>query len=478
MIIFFVLIFLIFLRPLHVNTYVKKIEMRDFTTGSEAKHIFNFALPMLIGNVFMQLYQLVDSVIVGQYLGKEALAAVGASTPVVFLTIALIMGMGIGASIVISQYYGAKQYEKVRLTSDTMMIFLFGAGIVVTLFGTIFSRHVLQLMQLPEDIIPHATEYLRIYFGGSILLFGYNSAAAILRGVGDSKTPLYFLIISAVLNIGLDLLFIVTFSWGIAGAAWATVISQGVAFFLLVIYINRKKDHIVHIELLRPKFDKAIFKHCLQLGLPTGFQQTFVAIGMLALMSVVNGFGTDVIAGYTSAMRIDTLVALPAMNFAAALTSFVGQNMGAGNFDRIRRGLWATLKMTTITCLTLNLLIIVFGRYVMMLFTSDVAVIDYGRDCLIVLNSFYFLFSTMFVINGLLRGAGATIVPMFVTLLSLWLVRVPVATILSHHFGPEGIWWAIPIGWAVGLMGAMAYYWSGRWKRQSVVKNIDTNIDI
>lgn len=444
--------------------------MKDFTTGREGRLIFNFALPMLIGNVFMQLYQFADTVIVGQYLGKEALAAVGASTPVVFMTIALVIGIGIGASIVISQYFGAKQYDKVRTTCDTLFIFLMAAAVVVTVLGVIFSEHILRLMLLPEDIIPLATEYLRIYFSGVTLLFGYNAVAAILRGVGDSKTPLYFLIISAILNVGLDFLFIVGFNWGVGGAAWATIISQGIAFILSVIYINNKKDHVIRIELFKPKFDRKIFSQCMRLGLPTGFQQTFVAVGMLALMGIVNTFGTDVIAAYASVNRLDTFAALPTMNFAAALTSFVGQNVGAGNFDRIKRGLKSTLIMSTSVCLVINVSMILFAKPLMTIFTSDAAVIEIGSQCLVIMNSFYLLFTTMFTFNGLLRGAGAAVVPMLTTLLSLWIIRIPAAYILSNWFGVEGIWWAIPVGWFVGMCGAMGYYFSGKWKRRTVFK--------
>lgn len=442
--------------------------MRDFTVGNEGRLILNFAIPMLIGNVFMQLYQAADTVVVGRFIGKEALAAVGASTPVVFLTIALVIGIGIGASIVISQYFGAKQYDKVRTTCDTLFIFLFVAAVVITLFGVVFSEWILHLMMLPEDIIPLAKQYLQIYFGGIVLLFGYNAIAAIFRGVGDSKTPLYFLIISSVLNIGLDLLFVIRFGWGVAGVAWATVISQGVAFVLSLIYIN-SIDHVIRVNIFHLTFDRKIFVQCLKMGLPAGAQQVFVGVGMLALMGLVNTYGTDVIAAYSSYNRIETFVSLPVMNFAAALTSFVGQNIGIGNFDRIRRGLKATLIMSLTVCLIVNMVLVFFARPIMSLFTTDANVIEVGYRLLIITNSLYFTFSIMFTINGLLRGAGAAIVPMLTTLLSLWAIRIPAATVLSGAIGYEGIWWAMPIGWGTGMIGAVAYYFSGKWKKKRLV---------
>lgn len=253
----------------------------------------------------MQLYQIVDSAVVGRYLGKEALAAVGASTPVVFAVVAMVIGVGSGASVVISQYFGAKQYDKVRLTSDTLHIFLLGAGLIIALVGIFFSEAIFRLIALPEELIPLAASYLRIYLGGVFLLFGFNTVAAILRGVGDSKTPLYFLLISAVLNVGLDFLFILGFDWGVAGAAWATVIAQGLAYFASIWYINSGKS-IFHINLFHLKFDRKIFRQCINYGLPTGVQQSFVAFGMVALMGIVNGWGTDVIAGYSAASGLIT----------------------------------------------------------------------------------------------------------------------------------------------------------------------------
>ncbi|MDR0954657.1 MAG: MATE family efflux transporter [Rikenellaceae bacterium] len=442
--------------------------MKDFTTGNETRLILNFAIPMILGNVFMQLYQFVDSIIVGQYLGKEALAAVGASTPVIFMIISLIMGIGVGASVVVSQYFGAKEYEKVRATCDTIFVFLFVAGVAVTVLGTLFSRNILALMGLPDDVLPHATEYLRIYFLGSILLFGYNAVSAMLRGVGDSKTPLYFLIVASVLNVGLDLFFILVLDWGVAGAAWATIISQGMSFLLCVVYVNWKGE-VIRVRFSRKGFDWAIFRQCVRLGLPTGLQQMFVGAGNTAMMSIVSGFGTNVIAAYTAASRIDMFASLPIMNFSGALTSFVGQNISVGRFDRIKAGLRSTLLMSVACCVFINLSIIVFARPLIGIFTSDPAVIDYGRQTLIIMNSFYFIFAVMFTFNGALRGAGAAVVPMLTTLLSLWIIRVPAAAIFSRWFGEVGIWWAVPVGWFPGALCAIGYYLSGRWKNKSVV---------
>ena len=223
--------------------------MKDLTVGKEGKLILQFAMPMLFGNMFQQLYNVVDSIIIGNYIGKEALAAVGAAFPIIFLLIAMIIGLGSGFTIIISQYFGSKNIKQVKRTIDTTYVILFFASILVTLVGILFSRPLFRLTQLPEDVIPQASAYLDIYFLGTIFFFGFNGTAAILRGMGDSKTPLYFLILSTLTNIIFDLLFVVQFGWGIEGAAWATVLSQGGAFFTAIIYLN-KKHPIVNIKTL------------------------------------------------------------------------------------------------------------------------------------------------------------------------------------------------------------------------------------
>lgn len=441
--------------------------MKDFTHGPVGRQIFSFSLPIILGNLFMQLYLVIDSVIVGRFLGKEALAAVGASTPVVFAVIALVIGVGSGGAVVISQYFGARQYDKVRITSDTLHIFLLVSGIIIALLGYFFSDDIFRLIGLPAEVIPDATIFLSIYLGGIVLLFGFNAVSSILRAIGDSRTPFIFLIITAFLNIALDLLFVVVLGWGIASVAWATVISQGAAYFMAIAYINRQNE-VLRINLLRLKFNGRIFGQCIRYGVPTGVQQSLVAVGGLVLMTVIVPFGTNTLAGYTIAMRIDSLATIPAMNFAIALTSFAGQNIGAGREDRAKKGLAMTLLHSSITCMIITGFIVIFGHYILGMFTTDLDVIRIGTEYLVIVSSFYLVFSTMFAFNGMFRGAGAVIFPMVSTLFSLWLVRIPVAVWLSGNMGPRGIWWSIPIGWAVGLLMVLLYYKSGKWKNHSI----------
>tara|TARA_R110001583_G_scaffold33438_4_gene112941 strand:+ start:33764 stop:35098 length:1335 start_codon:yes stop_codon:yes gene_type:complete len=441
--------------------------MKDFTTGNVARHIFNFTLPMLLGNVFQQLYNIVDSIIVGKVLGKEALASVGASFPIIFTLIALLIGIGSGFSIVISQFYGAKDIDRVKRSIDTMYIFLFVTGFLISILGIYFSEDLFRLLQLPEELLPQATAYLNIYMAGMILFFGFNGTSSVLRGLGDSKTPLYFLILSSILNIILDLLFVMVFKWGIAGAAWATVISQGVAFITALLYLN-STHKIMKFSFAKLRFDKDLFYKSLKIGLPSGLQHTFVAVGMMALLGIVNTFGTDVIAAYTAAGRIDSLAMLPAMNFSQAVSAFVGQNLGANKIERVRQGFKATFIMSNIFCLAMTALIVIFGGDLMRMFTTDAQVIEIGQNYLIIVSSFYLVFSSMFTIHGVLRGAGDTLIPMFITLFSLWIVRIPAAYLLSDKIGSDGIWWSIPMGWVIGMSFSYIYYRTGRWKTKAV----------
>lgn len=443
--------------------------MHDLTIGREGKLIFQFAAPMLLGNLFQQLFSIVDSIVVGKVIGKDALAAVGASFPVLFIMVSLIVGLVMGTTVVISQYYGAKDFVKVKRAIDTMYIYTAIAGILTTVIGLIISEPLLRLLALPEEIMPQALTYLRIYLSGNVIFFGFNGTSAVLRGLGDSKTPLYFLIIATIVNIILVILFVAVFKWGVAGAAYATLIANGVAFALAIIWLNRTHK-LIRIALAGLHFDRETFRQSIGIGLPTGIQQTLIALGALALLGIVNKFGTDVIAGFSVASRLDALAIIPAMSFSQALSTFVGQNIGANKPERIRSGLMATIRMSGIVTIITSIVIVFTGHILMSLFTNDPEVIRLGDQYLTIVSSFYIMFTFMFIYTGLMRGAGDAMIPMFISLLSLWLIRIPLAWILSGKIGAAGIWWSIPAGWFIGLILSFIYYKSGRWKTKSVVK--------
>ncbi len=449
--------------------------MADLTVGKEGSLIFRFAMPMLLGNVFQQLYTIVNSVIIGKTLGITSLAAVGASFPIIFMLISMIIGIATGSTIVIAQYYGAKDLERVRKAIDTMYIFLFFSSIAISILGIYFSEDIFRLIGLPGEVIPEAKIYLNVYLAGIVFLFGFNGTSAALRGLGDSKTPLYFLVAANLLNIFLDILFIVVFGMGVEGAALGTIISQAAAFIVMILYLNKKND-LVKLYVRKLQFDKEIFRKSVKIGVPTGFQQTFVALGMIALFGIVNQHGTAVIAAFSVAARLDSFAALPAMNFGAALSAFVGQNLGANKPHRVKNGFKATFIMTSFISVLVTLTLLIFGRYIMAMFTNDMHVIDIGYQYLIIASSFYIVFSTMFVIGGVMRGAGDTLIPMFITLFALWVVRIPLAYFLAPKFGVIGIWWAIPMGWCFGMILSYAYYLTGKWKNKVVVKHIESEV--
>jgi len=444
--------------------------LKDLTEGKEGKLILKFAIPMLMGNVFQQLYNVVDSIIIGKVLGKEALAAVGANFPLIFALISFVVGIAIGATVIISQYFGAKQMDKVKRTIDTLYIFMFFAAIALTFIGIFGSKYIFQLISLPEDVLGPAVEYFNVYAIGFVFFFGFQGTSAILRGLGDSKTPLYFLMISTVINIILDIFFVVVLKLGIQGVAAATVIAQAGAFFSVVWYLN-KYHSFIDISPLKMKFDREIFSKSLKIGLPSGFQQTFVSVGFLALYRIVNQFGTPTIAAYSVAMRIDMFAAMPAMNFSAAISTFVGQNIGANKFDRIGRGLNATLIMTNIISVIVSVFALLFARQLIGVFIDDPEVINIGVQYIYIVSGFYVVFTTMFIFTGVLRGAGDTLVPMFITILALWIIRIPASYYLSLKIGSMGIWWGIPIAWVVGALFSFLYYKTGRWKSKAVVKH-------
>ncbi len=450
--------------------------MNDLTQGKEGTQILKFAIPMLIGNVFQQFYNIIDSVVVGKYVGSVALAAVGASFPILFTLSALVGGITIGGSVLISQYFGAKNYEKIKVTSDTLQIFLLVSSFVLSILFFAISRPLFKFLSIPDEVLPDAVRYFDIVIlTTTIPMFALFGMSAILRGVGNSKTPVFFVVISLIINIILDLVFVLVFDWGVDGVAWATAIASILSWVALWYHLNKKENTMIRFNLNYKKwqFDWENFRLSLRIGLPSGIQQTLVGLGSMALLSIVSPYGVATLAAYTAAGRVDMFVSMPAMNLAAALSSFVGQNLGAERFDRIRNGLWATLKYSTIICIVLSLVVVVFGEEIMNMFTEQNSehyseIIAIGKEYLLIVTSFYIVFTTMFVLNGVTRGAGATLVPMLITTLSLWVIRIPLAYLLSHYFGSTGIWWSIPIGWLAGCVGAILYYNSGLWKKHRV----------
>ena len=314
----------------------------DLTEGKVWKVIVRFALPLLVGNLLQQFYNITDSIIVGQFLGKEALAAVSASFFIYYFIISLVIGVGSGTTVVISQLFGAKQYQKVQLAFSSFFIFMLVGGIILSIAGIIFAEPVFRLTNTPEEVIPQAVAYFRIYIGGTFLFVTFNSIISILRGVGESVRPMLFILITTVLNIAFDLLFILVFKWGIEGAARATVVSQGIGMCIALAYVNNTHP-LLSIKKQDMLFDWKLFKESLKIGLPTSVQQCAIALGLIALLGIVNSFGTNTLTAYGAAGKIDTIITQAILTLSGALAAFCGQNIGAGRLDRVKKGVQFTM---------------------------------------------------------------------------------------------------------------------------------------
>lgn len=445
--------------------------MRDLTVGKPLKEIFYFSLPILMGSAFQQLYNVVDSIVVGKFVGTEALAAVGASFPLTFLVISLFIGIGTGFTVVVSQYFGAKKFAEIKRTTDTLIALIAIMAVTISVLGVVCAKPLLRLMGLAPEVLPDATAYLQIYFGGIFFQFLFAGVNAVIRGLGDSKTPMFFLIVSTLLNVMLDILFVVGFGWGVTGVATATVLAQIIALGVMMVTLNRKYPQFFRFSVRKYRFDSTIFRQAFKIGLPTGLQVSFVALGSMMIFMIVAPFGTNAIAAYSVAMRLDSFATLPAMNLATALSTFVGQNVGAKKHDRVKTGLVDTLKISIAFSVVLSFILFFFSEALMGFFTDNNEVISIGVNFLHIIGPFYIIFAVMFALQGCLRGVGAVMVPMFCSLISLWLVRIPLAWYMGSVLGLEGVWWSTPISWLVGAVLMALYFRTGRWKKIQVIND-------
>ena len=440
-------------------------QINTMVDGNPFRLILAFALPMLIGNVLQQLYNMVDSIVVGNYVGKIALAAVGTGFPIIFLMASLFIGIGIGATILISQYIGAGDIDNVRKTSQTIYTAMILGAIPISVIGIIFCEPILLLINTPADVMPMAKQYMVIIFAGMTGSFGYNINAGILQGLGDSKSSLLFLAIATFINIVLDLLFVVVFRWGVPGVAIATIIAQTCSWIFGIVYM-KKKYEVLNFPITKFYFDKKIFKKILKLGLPTGIQQALFSIGIMSIQSLVNSYGSDFMAGFNAANKIDTFAFMPIQSFANAVTTFTGQNIGAGRLDRVHQGTVAAIVMSLIICV-LALVIIPLGPFILKMFNSDPAVIDAGMIYLSNVMPLFILLSIVFTLNAVIRGAGESIIPMIGSLASIWVGRIPSAYYIAASIGKEYLFYSYGVGWVLWLFISGPYYLSGKWKTKS-----------
>ena len=447
---------------------VRRSGMTDMTVGSPARLILFFAIPLLIGNALQQLYNMVDSIVVGNFVGDQALAAVGTGFPIIFMMISLFRGMSVGATVMISQYYGARELEKVQETVSTIYTALMLASLPLMLLGIFLSGPLLKIMRVPDDgTLQMAQTYMMVIFAGVTATIGYNVNAGILQGLGDSKTTLLFLAVATVINIVLDLAFTVVFHLGVLGVALATIIAQFCSWIFGIFFINRRYD-CVRIQLFRLRFNGDIFKQAMKLGVPSGLQQMVFSIGMMVMQSLVNSYGSLFMAGFNGANKIDTFAFMPIESFTLAISTCTGQNVGANDYDRVHQGTLAGMKISVAVSILVAVFLYPTGGWMMQMFSQSPEVIQAGEAYLHCVLPGYFLLAISFVLNSVMRGAGEAIVPMVSSVLAFWFVRVPAAYWIAAVWGKDFIFVSYPIGWAVGILISGLYYRTGRWKSKGI----------
>lgn len=438
--------------------------MRNMTAGSPAGHIFYFALPLLAGSFLQQLYNMVDSWVVGQYVGDGALAAVGVGFPVIFMFSSLFMGLSNGGTVVIAQFYGAGKLDRVRDAVDTIYTSFTVSAIPITVIAVLAVRPILFLMRVEAGAYHEAWIYLIVVCAGLIGAIGYNLNAGILGGLGNSQTTLLFLAISAVVNIILDLVFVLGCGIGVLGVALGTIISQAFSWLFGLAYINRKYPDFAIRPFCR-RFDKRLFRQIMGIGLPAGVQMSLVAIGAMVVMSKINSYGKEFTAAYNVGSKLDQLAFLPVQSLSTAITAFVGQNIGARRPDRVRQGIRVTVASAVVWSAVM-LVLIPLGPALVGCFSDTPTVIEAGAVYLKCIMPFYILFSVMFSLNNAMRGAGDSVFPMVDVIISLILVRVPAVYWFAGRYGPDYMYYGVGVGWTVGFTLSVVYYLSGRWKRR------------
>lgn len=444
--------------------------IKDMTQGKEWKLILSFTLPLIAGNLLQQIYSLADSLIVGNFAGQTALAAVGTSFPITFLLLALSMGLTNGVGVMASQFFGAKDAGSFRKNLSTACFTLLGAGVLITVLGIALSRPILAgLLRADASILQDSLTYLRIYCIGLIFQFAYNTFAAILRSVGDSRSTMYFLLVSTVLNIVLDMIFVQF--WAVAGVAWATVIAQAVSAVIAGAYLFHRVE-LAHFGRGEFLFDKEMFLTSLRLGVPTSVQQCSVGLGMVLMQRLINSFGVTITAAVTAAMKLESFAMVPIMMFYMGLSNFTGQNMGAGNIARIKRGYRQTMVMAMIACAGIILLLVLAGPYAIGFYHMNETASAIGTEYLRTLAWFFLIFCVMYVTNGVLQGSGDVLYPTAGSITSL-AVRVIVANIMASFpaIGYRSVFYSIPVGWFCGTSIVFIRYLTGKWKTKGVVKH-------
>lgn len=444
----------------------------DMTKGNEVGLLLRFALPMLVGNIFQQLYNMVDSIIVGKFVGSNALGAVGAVGNLNFLFFSLCLGLASGIGILISQFFGAGKDDYVKKIIANSVYIITISGAVMSIISFVFARPILHLMNTPAENMEDAVIYMQIVCGATVIVAIYNGISSILRALGDSKTPLIFLIVSSFINVGLDLLFVLVFHWGVAGAAWATVIAQLISAIGSILFALSRNPYL-RLEKRHFTVDNDIIKKSFQIGLPVAGQNAMIAFSCVALQSVVNNYGATVMAAYTATSRVEQLVQQPFGSLGTAVSTFAGQNVGAGKYDRVS----TSCKKSTLIVLVFSLMMIavmfLFGDPIVRLFVNEPDVIEIGARGLRITSFMYFALGMIYITRGMLNGVGDAAYAMINGLTEV-VGRIGFAYLLMAipAVGMWGVWYTNGLTWILAGAAGVIRFFQGKWKTKSVVKDV------
>lgn len=443
-----------------MTTYVQ-----DMTKGNVTAHLIRFAVPMLFGNLFQQVYNIVDSIVVGKYVGDTALAGLGIVTSLNFLFFSICLGLSVGIGVVIAHYFGAGREQGVKKAIGNSLYIIAGIGILMSFLGVAFARPILELLDTPKAAMPYALEYMQILSAGLIFVAGYNGISAILRALGDARTPLIFLVVASLINVGLDILFVMKFEMGVGGAAWATVISQAVAMFGSIIFAIKVNPYM-RLQKRHLRADKKMIKKSLRIGMPMSVQYSLIAISILILQKVVNGFGTVTLAAYTATGRVELLINQPFSSIGAALSTFTGQNMGRENVERVRRGFRKSMMIIVVFSILSCIVFFISGEWIMKCFISNPEAIEMGAKGLRITSLFYIMLGLIYTTRGMLNGAGDTSYALINGMMEV-IGRVVFSLIFIRIPGVDvwGLWITTGMTWVLTGGSGVWRYLQGKWAK-------------
>ena len=454
-------------------TLQKLFSAKDMTIGTPWKRIMEFSVPMLLGNLAQQLYNTADSIVVGRYVGDNALAAVGSALPILNLLLALFVGVSTGAGIVVSQSFGARDRDGLTRAIGNCLALSAVASVVIMIIGPLLTMPLLKLLGTPISIIDWCADYLNIYFLGIVGFFFYNMLSGILRGLGDSVSALGFLIVAAALNVVLDIWFVAGLDLGVAGVAWATIIAQAISAVLCYLKLIRMRD-LFDLNLKTVRLERAMSGHILRIGIPSGVTQAIMATAGMVMLNLTNAMGETVIACNVVVMRVDGFAMLPNMTFGQAMSVYTGQNVGARKFDRVHAGVKQGGILAALFSTVITAVLLFCGKFLFNLFTDTPELIDLANRMIRVMAVGYICISVTQVLGGVMRGAGDTVTPMWISLISTIAIRIPVGYVLAYftrteefpHGQPIALFLSLMISWAMGMVISAIVFKIGRWKKK------------